>query len=107
MRRSIGDPGDGAQFVRRCRTEAEELKIGRDLLEKHVGANLKLAAALARCGEERSDPGFATSPAKADGSMRDRSTGSGSPSFMPSGVALTTRSYPAGSFEPVLTERPG
>ena len=34
---------------------------------------------------------------------RETSNGSGSPGFMPSGVALTTRSNPAGSLDPVVT----
>ena len=44
-----------------------------------------------------------TSPTKVDGARRDTSSGSGSPAFMPIGVALTTRSKPAGSLEPVRT----
>ena len=44
-----------------------------------------------------------TSPTKVVGSMRSISTGIGSPGFIPSGVALTTMSKPAGSFEPVST----
>ncbi len=44
-----------------------------------------------------------TSPTKVSGSRRCTSTGSGSPGSMPSGVALTTRSKPAGSRSPVHT----
>jgi hypothetical protein len=48
-----------------------------------------------------------TSPTKVDGAMRSTSIGSGSPSLMPSGVALTTKSWPARSAEPRLTRRSG
>ena len=48
-----------------------------------------------------------TSPTKVRASSRDMSMGSGSPGFMPSGVAFTTRSMPAGSLLPVLTAMAG
>ena len=48
-----------------------------------------------------------TSPTKQLGAMRDTSKGSGSSSFMPTGVALTTMSKPSGSFEPVRTTNAG
>ena len=48
-----------------------------------------------------------TSPTKVRASRRDTSSGSGSPSFMPMGVALTTRSKPAGSGLPVFTSMAG
>jgi len=45
-----------------------------------------------------------TSPTNVPEARRDTSSGSGSPGFMPSGVALTTTSQPDGSFDPVRTE---
>ena len=42
-----------AQDLRRRRRQAEELEIGRDLLEQHVGADLEAAAARLRRLEER------------------------------------------------------
>src|SRR6185437_5257695 len=44
-----------------------------------------------------------TSPAKAGGASRATSTGSGSPGFMPSGVALTTMPASPGSADPATT----
>ncbi|MNY70303.1 hypothetical protein D3C86_2084140 [compost metagenome] len=38
--------------------EAEEFKVGGNLLEQHVGSNLEAAAAFARSGEERGDLGL-------------------------------------------------
>jgi hypothetical protein len=88
---SVPDPGYGLQLVGRGRGEAEELEIGRDLLEQHVGADLDRAASLLHRAQEGVISCFiTTSPTKVPGAIQETSTGSGSPSFMPSGVALTT-----------------
>ena len=100
------DPGDRSQLLGGGGGKAEELEIGRDLLEEHVGADLgltTLSCAALRKGVMACF--ITTSPTKELESSRDMSMGSGSPSFIPRGVALTTTSYPAGSFEPVVTSR--
>ena len=48
-----------------------------------------------------------TSPTNVSAASRDTSTGSGSPCFMPSGVAFTTNSCPAGSLLPLVTRSRG
>ena len=48
-----------------------------------------------------------TSPTKLVGEILEMSNGSGSPEFIPSGVALTMISKPSGSLEPVPTRNDG
>src|SRR4051794_15569383 len=51
--RSVLDLRDRAKLVRGRRTEAEELEIGRDLLEEHVDPDLNVATALHGGTQER------------------------------------------------------
>src|ERR1700752_2018799 len=47
---SVADLCDGPQFLRRGRSKAEELEIGWNLFEQHIGPDLNLAAArFCRC----------------------------------------------------------
>src|SRR5688572_6067523 len=50
---SVSDFRNGAQLVGRRRPVAEELEVGGNLLEQHVGADLRPAPALARGREQR------------------------------------------------------
>src|SRR5271163_3584765 len=50
---SVGYSTDRTQRLRRRRRKAEELQIGRDLLEQHVYADLYATAALAGGTQER------------------------------------------------------
>ena len=96
---SVAQLRHGAQLVGGRGAEAEELQVGRDHLEQHVGADLHRAALglgglqAAACTRTSSPPRRRRSPARC-GRCR---TAAGRLSFMPSGVALTTTSKPAGS----------
>ena len=88
---SVPDPGYCAEVIGCRARKAEKLEIGGDLLEQHVGADLDRASECARGLRNGVNSSFmTTSPTKAEGSIRATSTGSGSPAFMPTGVALTT-----------------
>ena len=58
--------------------------------------------AFAACKKAVISDFITTSPTNVRGSMRDTSIGIASPSFMPMGVAFTTKSNPAGSLEALL-----
>src|SRR6476659_4496742 len=47
-----------AQFIGCRRAESEELQVRRDLLEQHIGTDLRVAAALLRGPQKRCDRGF-------------------------------------------------
>ena len=104
----VYDLRDRAQLFR-CRCpKTEELQVRGSLLEQHIGADLdRTTHSFAARRNGVISCFITTSPTNAAGAIRLTSSGSGSPSFIPSGVALTTTSYPSGSFEPVLTFRFG
>jgi hypothetical protein len=95
------DSRDLAKFIGCCGWKAEELKTGGDLFKQHIGAEAILTSAFASNGVISSF--MTTSPTSVEGIRCVTSMGSGSPAFMPSGVALTTMSNPAGSFDPSVT----
>ena len=84
-RRRGARPGSGSV--------AEELQVGRDLLVEHVLPTwMRQPRSMAACRNGVMVCFITTSATNVVGAMRSTSIGSGSPSFMPSGVALTTRS---------------
>jgi hypothetical protein len=76
------------------RAESQEFQVRRDLLEQHI--SVPTCVAQPRCCAALRNGVIAvfitTSPTNVVAATRFMSMGSGSPSFMPRGVAFTTRS---------------
>ena len=73
----VVDLRDSPEFVRRGRAKAEELEIGWNLLEQHVGADLDFAATRP-CPAARNGViscFITTSPTKVEGAIRSTSIG--------------------------------
>jgi hypothetical protein len=86
---------------RRWLRESQKFQVGGDLLEKHVRPGLDHTSPFLRGAQKWNDfLLMTTSPASVVGAILETFMGSGSPACIPSGVALTTMAYPAGSFEP-------